>query len=126
MEAGSADPAGNRGHVFSAINAARGGRRMNRRFRLVFPALIVVLFSVVAVAQGGGELRFCLRSEPKTLNPLLVQDDASETIRYLTGGVLVRVNRLTQELEPELASAWRVSKDGRSVAFTLRDKIYFS
>jgi hypothetical protein len=54
-----------------------------------------------AVAQGGGELRFCLRMEPKTFDPLKVEDEASAAIRYLTGGVLVRVNRLTQELEPE-------------------------
>ena len=43
-----------------------------------------------AVAQGGGELRFCLRTEPKTFDPLKVEDDASAAIRYLTGGVLVR------------------------------------
>ncbi len=53
-------------------------------------------------AQWGGELRFCLRSEPKTFNPLMVEDEASETVRYLTDGVLIRVNRQTQELEPEL------------------------
>ncbi|HKD91263.1 MAG TPA: hypothetical protein VKB56_05145, partial [Terriglobales bacterium] len=51
-------------------------------------------------AQTGGELRFCLRSEPKTFNPVLVDDESSETIRYLTGGVLLRVNRLTQKPEP--------------------------
>ncbi len=30
-----------------------------------------------AMAQGGGELRFCLRTEPKTFDPLKVEDDAS-------------------------------------------------
>ncbi|HET7872355.1 MAG TPA: ABC transporter substrate-binding protein, partial [Terriglobales bacterium] len=79
-----------------------------------------------AWAQSGGELRFCVRSEPKTFNPLLVADDASETVRYLTGGVLMRLNRLTQTLEPELATTWQVSKDGRTITFTLRDKVYFS
>ncbi len=57
-----------------------------------------------AAAQGGGELKFCLRMEPKTFDPLKVEDDASAAIRYLTGGVLVRVNRQTQELEPGLAN----------------------
>ena len=70
-----------------------------------------------AAAQGGGELRFCLRSEPKTFDPLKVEDDAPAAIRYLTGGVLVRVNRQTQELEPELAQSWKVSKDGRQITF---------
>ena len=99
---------------------------MNGRVRFALYCIVVLLLAAVSSAQTGGELRFCLRSEPKTLNPLLVQDDASETVRYLTGGVLVRVNRSTQALEPELATAWNVSKDGRSITFTVRDHVYFS
>ncbi len=79
-----------------------------------------------AVAQGGGELRFCLRTEPKTFDPLKVEDESSAAVRYLTGGVLVRVNRQTQELEPELAQSWKVSKDGRQITFRLRSGISFS
>jgi peptide/nickel transport system substrate-binding protein len=78
-----------------------------------------------ALAQGG-ELRFCLRTEPKTFDPLKVEDDASGAIRYLTGGVLVRVNRQTQELQPELALSWKVSKDGRQISFRLRSGLSFS
>ena len=56
-----------------------------------------------AIAQssrdGGGELRFCLHSEPKTFDPVMVADDASDTVRYLTGGVLMRLDRSTQKLE---------------------------
>ena len=77
-------------------------------------------------AQYGGELRFCLYSEPKTFNPLLVQDASSETIRYLTAGVLVRVNRQTQEAEPELAISWRSVANGRGIAFKLRQQVSFS
>jgi peptide/nickel transport system substrate-binding protein len=79
-----------------------------------------------AVAQGGGELRFCLRTEPKTFDPLKVDDESSAAVRYLTGGVLVRENRQTQELEPELAQSWKVSKDGRQITFRLRSGISFS
>jgi peptide/nickel transport system substrate-binding protein len=77
-----------------------------------------------ALAQG--ELRFCLRSEPKTFDPLKVEDDASVAIRYLTGGVLVRMNRQTQALEPELAESWKVSKDGKQITFKLRSGVSFS
>jgi peptide/nickel transport system substrate-binding protein len=84
------------------------------------------LASMVAVGQSGGELRFCLRSEPKTFDPLQVEDDASVTIRYLTGGVLVRMNRQTQALEPELAQSWNVSKDSQQITFKLRSGISFS
>lgn len=77
-----------------------------------------------AVAQG--ELHFCLRSEPKTFDPLKVEDDASVAIRYLTGGVLLRMNRQTQALEPELALSWKVSKDGKQIIFKLRSGVSFS
>ncbi|MDQ6706112.1 MAG: ABC transporter substrate-binding protein, partial [Acidobacteriota bacterium] len=75
---------------------------------------------------AGGQLRFCLRSEPKTFNPALVEEDASETIRYLTGGFLVRLNRQNQQLEPDLATSWKVSNAGKKIAFTLRPKLVFS
>jgi peptide/nickel transport system substrate-binding protein len=84
------------------------------------------MFFTPAAAQSGGELRFCLHSEPKTFDPLKVEDDASVAIRYLTGGVLVRMNRQTQALEPELAQSWKVSKDGKQITFTLRSGISFS
>ena len=88
-------------------------------------ALAFVL-TLAAFAQSGGELRFCLRTEPKTFDPLLVDDDASLSVRYLTGGVLVRVNRQTQQLEPELAESWKVSKDGKQITFKLRRGVQFS
>jgi peptide/nickel transport system substrate-binding protein len=90
--------------------------------------IAVCLASLVgsAAAQNGGELRFCLRMEPKTFDPLKVEDEASAAIRYLTGGMLVRLNRQTQELEPELAQSWKLSKDGRQITFHLRTGISFS
>ena len=87
---------------------------------------LLLLLSLSAFAQSGGELRFYVHSDPKTFDPLLVADDASETIRYLTGGVLVRVNRRTQQAEPELATSWTISRDGRSVSFNLREHVYYS
>lgn len=83
-------------------------------------------FTLAAVAQNGGELRFCLRTEPKTFDPLLVDDDSSLAIRYLTGGVLARVNRHTQQLEPELAESWKVSQDSKQITFKLRHGVHFS
>ena len=106
----------------------RSVMRVRRVCRRAIAVTLLCLGSLTgrAVAQGGGELRFCLRMEPKTFDPLKVEDEASAAIRYLTGGVLVRVNRQTQELEPELAQSWKVSKDGRMITFRLRSGIYFS
>lgn len=96
------------------------------RSRMLQGALISLLFVGAAFAQPDSQLRFCLGSQPKTFNPLLVADDASETVRYLTGGVLVRLNRKTQQLEPELATSWKVNAAGNSIVFTLRDNVRFS
>ena len=92
---------------------------------------VLVLFALGFItvpvrAQNGGELHFCLHDEPKTFNPVLVDDEASENIRYLTGGVLIRLNRQTQALEPALASSWTISRDRRTITFHLRKGIYFS
>jgi len=94
------------------------------KLRLMLLALIAVL--VPAYGQYGGELRFCLQGEPKTFNPLLVEDDPSEVVRYLTGGVLIRVNRSTQEVEPELAASWKIDKGGKRIAFQIRRGLSFS
>jgi peptide/nickel transport system substrate-binding protein len=99
---------------------------MRRRGILFIFLLSLLLSCVPGSAQSGNQLRFCLGSEPKTFNPLLVADDASDTVRYLTGGVLLRLNRATQQLEPELATAWKASNNGKSISFTLRPNLRFS
>jgi peptide/nickel transport system substrate-binding protein len=98
------------------------------RRRLLLSVLLVICLpgSTGAQARSANQLRFCLGSEPKTLNPLLVADDASETIRYLTGGVLLRLNRQTQQMEPELATSWKASRRGNAISFTLRPNVRFS
>ncbi|HTU40544.1 MAG TPA: ABC transporter substrate-binding protein [Candidatus Aquilonibacter sp.] len=93
------------------------------------PAVLAAICLGALLAQAtaqGGQLRFCLHNEPKTFDPQKVDDDAAASIRYLTGGVLVRLNRQTQQLEPELAESWKISKDGREISFHLRSGIAFS
>ncbi len=99
---------------------------MRQRLHGFVLLLFLILTAAVMSAQSAGQLRFCLRSEPKTFNPVLMADDASETVRYLTGGVLMRLNRLTQELEPELATSWKVSDNGKTISFKLRQDLRFS
>jgi len=93
--------------------------------RLCIPLFLAFLLSG-AVAQTGGELRFALQADPKSLNPLLVEDEPSSYVRYLTGGVLVRLNRETQRYEPELAKSWKISDGGKRITFVLRERISFS
>lgn len=99
---------------------------MRRITAVTLIAMAALAATSLRAVETGGQLRFYLHSEPKTFDPLLVEDDAAETIRYLTGGTLLRIDRKTQKLTPELASAWKVSSDGRTITFTLRPHVYFS
>lgn len=89
-------------------------------------ALVLLLGSGTLLAQTGGELRFCLPGDPKTFDPLLADDNQSETVRYLTGGVLVRVNRITQKPQPELATEWKLLDNGKRIRFKLREGTRYS
>jgi peptide/nickel transport system substrate-binding protein len=95
---------------------------LSMTFALCFPAFV----AAQSAAQSGGELHFCIHGEPKTFNPLLVEDGQSEIVRYLTGGVLLRLNRQTQALEPALATSWNATPDGRTIKFRLRTGLHFS
>jgi peptide/nickel transport system substrate-binding protein len=88
--------------------------------------LLVLAAVACASPPPATELRFCLHADPKTFDPLLAREEPSEVVRYLTGGVLIRFNRSTQELEPELASSWKVVDQGRRIDFVLRRGIRFS
>lgn len=56
----------------------------------------------------------------------MAEDDSSDIVRYITGGVLIRVNRKTQENDPELASSWNIDESGRRITFHLRPGMKFS
>jgi peptide/nickel transport system substrate-binding protein len=85
-----------------------------------------LLVASAAMAAAPKELRFAIAGDPKTFDPLQVSDDFSETVRYLTAGVLVRINRVTDQLQPELAESWQVKEGGRVIAFHIRAGLKFS
>ena len=79
-----------------------------------------------ATGRPGGRLVVALRAEPRTLNPLLVADAPSREVVGRMTGDLIHINRLSQAIEPALASAWTRSKDGREYTLTLRKGLRFS
>ncbi|MGH9664412.1 MAG: ABC transporter substrate-binding protein, partial [Bryobacteraceae bacterium] len=99
---------------------------MKRSFGYAALALLLATTALPAASGGtAGELRFSLHAEPQTLDPLLMADESEETLRYLTEGVLVRINRLTQQPEAELAASWKIDPRGRSIVFELRRGVTF-
>ena len=93
---------------------------------LAFGLLSTTRTSAQDRGAASGELAWSIGFDPATLDPAKVDDQASETVRYLTGGVLVRLNRSTLSLEPALAESWALSPDGRLVTFHLRKGLRFS
>jgi peptide/nickel transport system substrate-binding protein len=76
----------------------------------------------------GGELTALMRSEPVTYIRLAESraTAAGEVVSLLTEGRLVRVNRVTDQLEPWLAERWTESDDRLTYTLTLRDDVRFS
>jgi len=106
--------------------ASSSKERRSAQIGLVLAVCALLLSACSRSARDGGELRITLKSDPKTLNPLMAEEEASDRVRYLTGGVLIRVNRKTQENEPELASSWKLDEGGKRIVFHLRPGLTFS
>jgi peptide/nickel transport system substrate-binding protein len=73
-----------------------------------------------------GYLVVGLPAEPLTWNRLLAADLRSTTVTERIHAGLLRVNRETQEVEPELAESWSYSEDGKTLNFKLRAGVRFS
>lgn len=78
------------------------------------------------IRQTGGQLQVALRSEPKTLNPILAVDATSREVIGAMNADLVHINRETQRTEPALAKSWKISSDGRTYTLELRKGVRFS
>lgn len=98
---------------------------LKRLYRNLSLVAILVAAAACASAQGS-QLVWAIHYDPKTFDPAMVQDEASETVRVLTAGTLVRVDRRTLNAVPQLAESWDVAKDGRTIRFHLRAGLAFS
>ncbi len=95
------------------------------RMTAVLAVLLVSIFPAHS-QHGARGIAWSIGYDPATLDPAKVDDEASELVRYLSGGVLMRVNRHTQAVEPSLADAWNISPDGKTLTFHLRGGLLFS
>jgi peptide/nickel transport system substrate-binding protein len=76
--------------------------------------------------HAGGRLVVALRSEPKTLNPVLAVDEPSRDVIRCVTADLIHINRGSLTTEPSLAKSWTVSHDGRQYTLHLRQGLRFS
>jgi peptide/nickel transport system substrate-binding protein len=131
--------------VDEVARKSRGGERMRKTIMntVCLKALLVSAFVMGGTAgtqaaaqdyvtakggvgQAGGRLVVALRSEPKTLNPILSVDATSREVIGALNADLIHINRETQRTEPALAKSWSVSSDGRRYTLQLRRGVKFS
>jgi peptide/nickel transport system substrate-binding protein len=77
-------------------------------------------------AERGGTITATYRTEPASFNRHVGTTVAEDLVARLVHGTLVRLNRVTGELEPRVASAWTGSADHLTWTFTLRPDVVFS
>lgn len=82
--------------------------------------------SASQVTARGGEVVASLRSEPAVYNRYIDSRAAAEIVSLLTQARLVRVNRVTDLLEPWLAEGWTSDADGLTHTIKLRRDVRFS
>src|SRR6185503_16029426 len=67
-----------------------------------------------------------VRNEPRSFNRLTARETTTELLSNLTQAKLIRINKVTQEVEPWLAESWTRSGDGRRYTLKLRPGLVFS
>jgi peptide/nickel transport system substrate-binding protein len=112
--------------------------RLNRILFWWVAALLPFLAGSQAIAQEdllrttsepgnrGGKLVIAQRSEPRTFNPVVANDQNSYGVNARLQADLIHINRATQKTELALAKSWTVSKDGTQFTLKLRRGVRFS
>jgi peptide/nickel transport system substrate-binding protein len=112
----------------------RGLARHARRARL---AAIVCAVVVITGCRLGGQARLgdtarahtlitSMRAEPRSFNRYVARDLSTEVVALLTHASLVRIDRITQQLEPRLAERWELLPDQVTYRIHLRRGVHFS
>src|ERR1700743_123003 len=74
----------------------------------------------------GGRLILAMPGNPRTFNPVLDSDSASDAVVGLLFSPLVDVNMESQEAGPGLAESWSVAADQKTWTFKLRKNLRWS
>ncbi|HEV3057036.1 MAG TPA: ABC transporter substrate-binding protein [Vicinamibacterales bacterium] len=82
--------------------------------------------AAAGIPARGGSAVASIRTEPRSFNRLVARDSSTDLVATLTQAKLVRINKVTQELEPWLAQSWKTDADGRHYTLALREGIAFS
>src|SRR5690625_575876 len=99
-------------------------QRKTTSFALRFSALLLLVFSQLALAQNhGGELRIALHRDPSRLEPNISQGSTSTSVQGNVYDTLVQYDE-TGAIVPALATEWSV-EDEVEYTFHLREDVHF-
>src|SRR6185503_8722397 len=79
-----------------------------------------------AAPRRGGELLISARTEPRSFNRHVARDSTTNMVASLMNARLVRINKVTDAVEPWLAESWELGDEGRRVTMKLRQGVVFS
>src|SRR6185436_1609724 len=79
-----------------------------------------------AAPARGGQLSVSARTEPRSFNRHAARDSTTNLVSTLLHARLVRINKVTDAVEPWLAESWTTSDQGQRVAMQLRRDVTFS
>jgi peptide/nickel transport system substrate-binding protein len=77
-------------------------------------------------SSRGGELTASIRTEPRNFGRLGARESTTDLVALLLHASLIRINRVTDDVEPWLAESWTRSDDGRQYTIKLRPGVTFS
>src|SRR5690606_27354305 len=99
------------------------GGKMKRPLTLVLATVLALLFGATLAQEG--ELRIAMQYDHGSFDPQLLTlvTDQQMAINVFNG--LVRYKLGTLEVEPDLATSWEMSEDGRTWTFQLREGVQF-
>ena len=103
-------------------NKSTGINMQHLRYKIVFA---LALFSVVVVSYAGTASNTLIYGEtkrPDTLDPYTSSESSSLRLTQLMFNGLVSINR-RQEVEPDLATSWVISKNKKEFIFQLRKDV---
>ena len=80
----------------------------------------------ISAPARGGELVVAVRTEPKSFSWYTQHDATTQDVTFLTQARLVRVNRVTQDIEPWLAESWTRSRRRTRYTLKLRPNVTFA
>lgn len=80
----------------------------------------------VKEGREGGELRFALTSDPRTLNPALAQETSSTAVLSDLFTGLTKIDLKTMQVIPDLAEGWQELEGGKVYIFYLRKGVRWS